>query len=79
MYAYRQAPPANHPPSDPPAGWEELLPGTRIEIRVEGRHIGYGTVDAVMPDGSVLWFWLDGGLGRQLVHISDHARLQSVA
>lgn len=36
------------------AGWEELTPGTRVEVRTGSGRIGHGTVDAVMPDGSVI-------------------------
>lgn len=60
------------------AGWEELTPGTRVEVRTGSGRIGHGTVDAVMPDGSVIWFWLDGRLGRKLAHVSGSTLVRPV-
>lgn len=49
----------HHEPLQAEPGWAELAPGTRVEIRNGGWNIGRGTVDAVMPDGSVVWYWID--------------------
>lgn len=44
-----------------------LVPGERLEFQIPGNITGTGTVDAVMPDGSVVWLWLDHGLGRIMI------------
>lgn len=44
-----------------------LVPGERVEFQVLGNVTGTGVVDAFMPDGSVVWLWLDQGLGRVMI------------
>ncbi|WP_139346730.1 hypothetical protein [Sinomonas mesophila] len=34
---------------------------------------GTGTVDAAMPDGSVIWVWPDDAMGRKMLHLAGDA------
>ena len=60
------------------ARWENLTPGTHIEVRAADRSVSRGRVDEIMPDGSAVWYWLDNGLGRHLAHVSDETRIHIV-
>ncbi|TLM80960.1 hypothetical protein FDW84_18990 (plasmid) [Pseudarthrobacter sp. NamE5] len=46
---------------------DRLEVGEHVSFIAEGIK-GSGTVDAVMPDNSVVWVWADGGLGRRMLH-----------
>lgn len=48
--------------------WKERLKvGEHVSFIAEGIK-ATGTIDAVMPDISVVWIWADGGLGRRMLH-----------
>lgn len=55
-----------HPQPD----WNRLL-GQHVEIRKNGRFLRSGTVDAVMPDNSILWLSAEGPWPREMVEKSD--------
>ncbi len=50
--------------------WQRAL-GQRVEIWKNGRLIREGTVDAVMPDCSLLWVSAEGTSLRQMVSRDD--------
>lgn len=50
--------------------WNRLL-GQHIEIRQNGHLIRTGTVDAVMPDNSILWLSAEGNWRREMVERSQ--------
>lgn len=50
-----------------------VLPGDPVTVTARGRLAVSGTVDAVAPDGSVIWVIEDGGQGRHMVHRTDPA------
>lgn len=50
-----------------------VVPGDAVTVTAPGRLKVSGTVDAVAPDGSVLWVIEDGGQGRHMVHRTDVA------
>jgi hypothetical protein len=70
-------------PGDPPASgpamdskwWGSLAAGDRVQIQGAGNITRVGTVDAVRPDGSIVWLWLDNGLGRIIVLNNEGLRL----
>jgi hypothetical protein len=45
--------------------WRRLT-GAPVEIRRNGTTVRAGTVEAVMPDSSLLWIEADGACGREL-------------
>lgn len=47
------------------------LKGEKIEVHEQGRIIDQGTVDAVTPNGLILWLAFDGHLPRRLVEKLD--------
>lgn len=51
-----------HPQPD----WSRLL-GQHVEIREAGHFVRTGTVDAVMPDLSILWLSAEGHWPREMV------------
>ena len=51
--------------------WGGLVGGERVEIVREGLPAEFGIVDAVMPDGSVVWLWMDSGRGRTMLLAGD--------
>ncbi|GHG48515.1 hypothetical protein GCM10012320_15850 [Sinomonas cellulolyticus] len=53
-----------------------VVPGDPVTVTAPGRLVIDGTVDAVAPDGSVLWVVEDGGQGRHMVHRTDAAAVQ---
>ena len=59
---------------------EELAPPTfevGDRIRFESREAtGTGTVDAAMPDGSVIWVWPDDAMGRKMLHLAGDASVR---
>lgn len=44
--------------------------GQRVSFYLDGA-VRKGTIDVVMPDGTLLWVWLDGGAGRRLFSSDD--------
>lgn len=54
------------------ADWCELIPGDSVLLLgPEGEPDYKGTVDAVLPDGTIVWLILDNGCGRRLFHHAD--------
>lgn len=53
----------------PESNWSRLL-GQHVEIRQAGRFVRTGTVDAVMPDNSILWLSAEGNWTREMVEKS---------
>ncbi|MDQ0259305.1 hypothetical protein [Sinomonas atrocyanea] len=53
-----------------------LVPGDLVTVVEPGRLSVSGIVDAVAPDGSVLWVIEHGGQGRHMVHSTDGADVQ---
>jgi hypothetical protein len=50
--------------------WQRAL-GQRVEIWKEGKLVRKGTVEAVMPDGSLLWISAEGASSRQMFFRHD--------
>ncbi|MFF1831068.1 hypothetical protein [Paenarthrobacter sp. NPDC058040] len=50
--------------------WPEISAGDAVEVITRGR-ILLGTVDCIMPDGSIFWLWQNDGSGRTAVHEVD--------
>lgn len=46
--------------------WQRTL-GQDVEIRVNGKPVRTGTIEAVTPDNSVLWISADGVDARQML------------
>jgi hypothetical protein len=46
--------------------WQRLL-GQHVEVRRNGETVRTGTVEAVMPDNSILWISANGVYPRQMV------------
>ena len=53
-----------------------VVPGDTVTVTEPGRRQVAGIIDAVAPDGSVLWVIEHGGQGRHMVHSSDAADVQ---
>lgn len=54
--------------------WLKLPEGSRV-LLVDSREETGAVIDAVMPNGSAFWAWLDGGNGRRLIHRGDGVRV----
>jgi hypothetical protein len=59
------------------AGEEQDVPELLLEegdhVHVQGEDTTLvGTVDCVMPDGSIFWIWQDAGAGRIAIHEPDN-------
>ena len=52
-------------PQSPP-----FAAGDRVRFESRGCQ-GGGTVDAAMPDGSVIWVWPDDAMGRRMLHLAE--------
>jgi hypothetical protein len=50
--------------------WQRTL-GQDVEIRVCGKPVRTGTIEAVMPDNSILWISADGADSRQMLARAD--------
>lgn len=50
--------------------WQRTL-GQRVEIWKGGKLVREGTVEAVMPDNSLLWISADGNSPRQIISRHD--------
>lgn len=50
--------------------WKRSL-GQRVEIRLNGRPVRTGTVEAVMPDDSILWIAAEGADSRKMLARAD--------
>lgn len=48
-----------------------LKEGDRVHVQGEDTTL-VGTVDCVMPDGSIFWIWQDAGAGRIAIHEPDN-------
>jgi hypothetical protein len=51
--------------------WDHIV-GTRVEIRQNGQLIRIGTVEAVMPDSSIVWLASDGVQPRAMYEAALH-------
>lgn len=56
--------------------FSQVVPGDPVTVMAPGRLVVSGIVDAIAPDGSVLWVIEDGGQGRHMVHRSDGAAVR---
>lgn len=54
--------------------WQRAL-GQYVEIRRNGTTVGAGTVDAVMPDNSILWISAHGANSRMMVERADGSQV----
>jgi hypothetical protein len=54
----------------PQPEWQRTL-GQYVEIRLNGKTIRSGTVEAVMPDDSILWLSADGPNTREMIQRID--------
>ena len=50
--------------------WQRTL-GQRVEIWRGGKLVRMGTVEAVMPDSSILWISAEGNSSRQMIFCHD--------
>lgn len=50
--------------------WQRVL-GQFVEIRRQGDLVRAGTVEAVMPDSSILWISADGPFPREMVERAE--------
>ncbi|GGJ34755.1 UNVERIFIED_ORG: hypothetical protein J3D58_002468 [Paenarthrobacter nicotinovorans] len=50
--------------------WQRAL-GQRVEIWKAGKLCRAGTVEAVMPDNSILWLSAEGNAAREMIHEVD--------
>ncbi|MGF9649194.1 hypothetical protein AAIH32_14560 [Pseudarthrobacter oxydans] len=55
--------------------WAGFTPGDRLYVQRENQLLMRGTVDDMVPDGSIFWIWIDGGGGRIAVHKDDDVRV----
>ena len=55
-----------------PASEWHRLDGVPVEIRQRGALVRAGTVEAVMPDSSMIWVAADGPYGRELFLAADN-------
>jgi hypothetical protein len=58
-----------------PKEWAGLVPGDRVCLRRENQVLMHGTVDDMVPDGSVFWIWFDNGAGRIALYKDDDVRV----
>jgi hypothetical protein len=54
-----------------PSGWGAVSVGDPVRYAGPGDVSVQGIVDDVTEDGSSVWIWADGGLGRRLIHRDD--------
>lgn len=54
--------------------WQRAL-GQYVEIRLKGKTVRTGTVDAVMPDNSILWISAEVPCPRQMVERADGSQV----
>jgi len=50
--------------------WHRAL-GQYVEIRLHGKALRNGIVEAVMPDGSILWISAEGPHGREMIERAE--------
>ncbi|MFF2842494.1 LacI family DNA-binding transcriptional regulator [Paenarthrobacter sp. NPDC057981] len=62
------------PPTSGP--WSALSPSDRVQLLRQGTILGSATIDALMPDRSVVWVVMDNGLGRMMIHPSENVQLR---
>jgi hypothetical protein len=68
------APEPGRPREQGTEDWLKLPEGSRV-LLVDSREETGAVIDAVMPNGSAFWAWLDGGNGRRLIHRGDGVRV----
>jgi hypothetical protein len=57
--------------------WKTLQGGELVDIMFSDGNTGTGLVDAVMPDGTLIWLWMDNGQGRTLLLSEDDHRISA--
>jgi len=60
-----------------PDDWQ-LLVGSWVELRHDGRVVRTGEVEDAAPDSSVLWLKFNGNHGRQLVAKTDGYQIRQI-
>ncbi|WAH97459.1 hypothetical protein [Arthrobacter sp. MMS18-M83] len=55
--------------------WAGLTPGDGLYVQRESQLLMRGTVDDMVPDGSIFWIWIDAGGGRIALHEDDEVRV----
>lgn len=58
--------------------WQPLI-GQCVEVRHDGRITRTGTVDAVMPDDSILWISAEGAYQRKMIERTDGIQVYACA
>jgi hypothetical protein len=61
-----------------PDNWS-YLQGREVSVRVRDTVVDSGRVDAVAPDGSILWLAMDGAVGRRLIERHPDMHIQPAA
>lgn len=72
-------PQRNHAPKEPVRRsqpllmkhWKHLWRREFIELRQGGHVKGRGWIDDLTPDGTIVWIYRTGGLGRMMIHKDD--------
>jgi len=65
------------PPANSPLRWDAVDIGDAVEIRINGRTVFGGLVDARTEDGDVVWVTAPAG-ARRMFHIADGFDLAGV-
>jgi hypothetical protein len=61
------------------AQWKNLTEGQQVNVREAGRLPEDGVVDALTPDGGIIWIWLNGQAERRMYLAGDPVELLSGA
>ncbi|MDP9888428.1 hypothetical protein [Pseudarthrobacter enclensis] len=65
------------PPANSPLRWDAVDIGDAVEIRINGRNVFGGLVDARTEDGDVVWVTAAAG-ARRMFHVADGFELAGV-
>lgn len=57
-------------PTSPPAQWDHVSPGEKVEIMLDGMVVQHGQVDLTSAGGDVVWILVSLG-ERRLFHKDD--------
>ena len=55
------------------------LVGEWVDVWADGRRVDSGRVDAVMPDGSILWLAADGATPRRIIEPTSRVHVRGEA
>ncbi|MGN7252830.1 MULTISPECIES: hypothetical protein [unclassified Arthrobacter] len=61
------------------AQWQNLCEGEQVQVREGGRLPEQGIVDALMPDGGIVWIRLNGQAERRMYLAGDPVELLTTA